>query len=289
MAEHFASDWLALREPVDHRARAGGLLEPLLTWWGVARARTGDQTLTVVDLGSGTGSNLRYLAPRLPGPQAWTLVDHDTALLERVALPDTPRLTVSTLRRDLTGDDPQSASAGHGAFASLIRPAAQPFPTSLVTASALFDLVSDVWLGRLARAIAREGAAALFALSYDGHISWGKPDPDDEFVRAAVNAHQRGEKGFGTALGPTAGDAIEAAFHSEGYRTTRAPSPWRLGPAEAELTHQLVAGWCTAAAEQRPDEREVITAWGERRRSSIDAGTFELTVGHVDVLALPPG
>ena len=83
--------------------------------------------------------------------------------------------------------------------------------------------------------------------------------------------------------------AIEAAFHSEGYRTTRAPSPWRLGPAEAELTHQLVAGWCTAAAEQRPDEREVITAWGERRRSSIDAGTFELTVGHVDVLALPPG
>ena len=75
--ETFTADWLALREPVDHRSRAADLVAPVAEWWG---SRPGQR---VLDLGSGTGSNLRYLAPRLPGEQAWTLVDRDAALLEQ--------------------------------------------------------------------------------------------------------------------------------------------------------------------------------------------------------------
>jgi len=278
MAEHFASDWLALREPVDHRSRAEELIEPFLTWWNVESARRGDPALSVVDLGCGTGSNLRYLAPRLAGPQRWTLVDHDAALLERIEIPEVPDLLVSRVRRDLTNDEAAPLASSDGGDA----------PAGLVTASALFDLVSERWLRRLVEAVVQEGAAALFALSYDGTISWDYTDPDDVVVRLAVNEHQRGEKGFGTALGPTAGDAIEAAFQREGYRTFRALSPWEIGTEEAELARQLVAGWCTAAAEQRPDRAVVIRSWGERRLAAIDAGTSRLSVGHIDVLALPP-
>jgi len=278
MAEHFASDWLALRESVDHRARAEELLEPLLAWWKVEGARRGDPALSVVDLGCGTGSNLRYLAPRLPSPQRWTLVDHDAALLERVEIPAVADLAVSRLRRDLTNEE----------AAPLASSAAGDAPAGLVTASALFDLVSERWLGQLVEAVAQERAAALFTLSYDGNISWGDTDPDDEVVRLAVNEHQLGEKGFGAALGPRAGDAIEAAFQRAGYRTFRASSPWEIGSEEAELAGQLVAGWCTAAAELRPDREAVIRSWGERRLAAVQAGTSRLSVGHVDVLALPP-
>jgi len=70
-------DWLALREPVDHRSRAADLVAPLAEWWGSRPSQR------VLDLGSGTGSNLRYLAPRLPGGQEWTLVDRDAAALDR--------------------------------------------------------------------------------------------------------------------------------------------------------------------------------------------------------------
>ncbi|MDX1655553.1 MAG: methyltransferase type 12, partial [Candidatus Competibacteraceae bacterium] len=74
----FGEDWLTLREPADHRARSVELDRQLLGW------RRGQGALGVMDLGSGTGSNLRHLAPRLEGVQHWRLVDHDSRLLEAV-------------------------------------------------------------------------------------------------------------------------------------------------------------------------------------------------------------
>lgn len=37
----------------------------------------------MLDLASGTGANLRFLAPLLGGEQHWRLVDHDPVLLAR--------------------------------------------------------------------------------------------------------------------------------------------------------------------------------------------------------------
>ena len=72
---HFSAAWLALREPVDTVSRHAELTARLIDW------RQGQGPLSVVDLGSGTGANFRFLAPRLGGEQHWRLVDHDPALL----------------------------------------------------------------------------------------------------------------------------------------------------------------------------------------------------------------
>ena len=57
----------------------------------------------VHDLGSGTGSMARWLAPRLPGPQHWVLHDRDAGLLARAA---------GTLpRRRCTAEGPGSATS----------------------------------------------------------------------------------------------------------------------------------------------------------------------------------
>ena len=82
----------------------------------------------------------------------------------------------------------------------------------LVTASALLDLVSEPWLCALANRCAECGAAALFALSYDGRIACSPEDPDDGAIVSLVNEHQRTDKGFGPALGPDATDAAERCF-----------------------------------------------------------------------------
>src|SRR4051812_27538000 len=72
------SAWLSLREAADARARSMELTRR------IADVLPPDTPLRLVDLASGTGSNIRYLASRLPGPQRWLAVDRDAALLDEV-------------------------------------------------------------------------------------------------------------------------------------------------------------------------------------------------------------
>lgn len=261
--ESFSPEWLALREPVDHRSRAAGLIPLLNSWW---ESHEGSH---IVDLGSGTGSNLRYLAPLLRGEQHWSLVDHDAGLLAHAAPVD----GVGRIER-VQGD------LAHEGLAAVER-------ADLATGSALLDLVSDEWLDRLVAACVNARCAALFALSYDGVTAWSDEDPDDALVLAAVNAHQRTDKGLGSALGPDAAAAAEQRFREAGYRVWALESPWRLDREDTELAAQLVDGWAGAAIEVLPDEAGRIRAWAERRRAAIVSGAFVLVVGHVDLLALP--
>ena len=290
MSETFDPAWLALREPVDHRSRAAAAVSLLAAAWrrhGWSR---------VVDLGSGTGSNLRYLAPRLPGAQHWTLVDRDADLLGRASAPEgVERLTCVTT--DLADSGPGAILANSDA--------------QVVTGSALLDLVSRKWLERLIDGCREAGCAAYFALTYDGSLQWhaaaddprADDDPKDGLVRRAVYDHQRRDKGFGPALGPMAGLTAETAFRAAGYRVWSMRSPWKLGPQDAPLVRKLVDGWEAAAVElaesgeagrsssgSDPTGRDpaAIRSWAGRRRATIDSGRFGLTVGHLDLLALPP-
>ena len=53
------SSWLALREPADFAARSTALAQ------AIADALPGDRPLHMLDLATGRGSNVRYLADRL--------------------------------------------------------------------------------------------------------------------------------------------------------------------------------------------------------------------------------
>jgi hypothetical protein len=269
----FADDWLALREPLDHQARSAALTALAARWLG-----TQGDTHRIVDLGSGRGSNLRYLAPRLPGPQAWRLLDHDPALLEQ-ALADTCGITDAdngpvdrqSETIDLNGGQLEPALAG----------------ARLVTAAALFDLVTETWIDRLADACAQRQAAVLFVLSVDGAIDFLPGDTDDDFVTALLRAHQQRDKSFGAALGIEAPAVLARCFEHRGYTVRSEDSPWYIDRASAELGAALIAGWRQAACEQAPQEKARIQAWAERRTQALRAGELAITVGHRDLFACP--
>ena len=265
--ENFTPDWLALREPVDHRSRAADLMAPLAEWWGARPSQR------VLDLGSGTGSNLRYLAPRLPGEQEWTLVDRDAALLDQATGAAVAIAGVARVKRVPGELDREGLGLVPGA--------------DLVTASALLDLVTHQWLDQLVASCRGAGSAALLTLTWDGTMTWDDPDSDDALVAEAVRIHQLRDKGMGPALGPAAGQAAERAFRVAGYHTWLRPSPWHLGADDGSLARALIDGWWAAASEQRPEDAPLIRGWAERRRVTA-APRFGLEVGHVDLLALPP-
>ncbi|HET9043978.1 MAG TPA: class I SAM-dependent methyltransferase, partial [Burkholderiales bacterium] len=256
----FTTDWLALREPADELARAGALVKAFVSSPGAA--------LQVVDLGAGTGANLRYLAPRLGGPQEWLEVDSDPTLLGALAARPAPAGTrVRTLRLDLAHDLD-----------------ALPLDRNdLVTAAALLDLVSATWLARLAARCAAARADVLFALTYDGRIEWSPAEDGDARIRALVNAHQRTDKGFGPALGPAAAAEAERTFARLGYRMRSARSDWRLGTESRALQAALVDGWVGAAIEIAPREANALEDWRRRRRAHLAAGASRLCVGHLDL------
>lgn len=251
----FAASWLALREPADAAARS----ERVVSF--VGRPFQG----RLLDLGGGTGSNIRYLSSRLPSPQHWTLVDNDPLLLDRAPA------GVATRRLDLNAAVED---------ADLFR------DCGLVTASALLDLVSEAWLTSLILRCHAADAAVLFALSYDGRISCTPAEPDDEDIRQRVNAHQKTDKGFGPALGPDAAARAAALLSAAGYQVTQERSDWNLGPGDHELQRELIEGWAVAASDLAPERKAPIADWRARRIAHVDAGRSRILVGHVDVAGI---
>lgn len=274
----FSPDWLALREPVDHRAR-NPQVAARLTQALAVRPR-----VRVVDLGCGTGSNIRATAGLLGSVQDWTLVDYDARLIAvaRLRLMD----WADTAQEDgeglaLTKDGRQIAVQFRQADLVTTLEAALGEAPDLVTASALFDLCSADFLARFARAVAARRAIFYTVLTYDGEQDWTPPDAADARLLDLFRAHQQTDKGFGAAAGWAAPQALARAFEAVGYAVLEGASPWSLGPDDAGLVRDLADGFAAAAAEMDPAAAGVIAAWRDVKRTGA-------RVGHTDTLALPP-
>lgn len=275
-----APEWLALREDADAAARAVELLEPL-------RACLQDGPLVIRDLGCGTGANLRWLAHRLPGPQRWILHDHDVELLARAAAG-----TVSA-----ADGTPVTTRVDHSDLTRLR--AADLAGTSLVTASALLDLLSQEDVESIIDACVTGGCPALFTLSVVGRVELAPADPLDAAIRDAFNDHQRRAVAGvsppttpsprapvrGRLLGPDAPDVAASAFRRRGWAVLSRPSRWRLGAGQAALTARWLREWCAAAVEQRPDLAADVEEYLPRRLRACASGQLRVTVHHVDLLA----
>ncbi|MGW4156001.1 SAM-dependent methyltransferase [Micromonospora chersina] len=258
------ADWLRLREPADAAARSAELLDE------VRRRLPADRPLVVHDLGSGTGSMARWLAPRLPGPQRWVLHERDADLLARAAgdlvAADGSPVTVLTRGSDITRLRAADLADAH-----------------LVTASALLDMLTAEEIERTVAACA--GHPTLFAITVVGRVRFTPADPLDAEFEAAFNAHQRRTDGGRALLGPDAVDATVAAFRRRGVEVRTRPSPWRLGPEQAALTAAWLAGWLDAAVEERPELAGVVDAYRERRLAQAAAGRLRVVLDHADLLA----
>ena len=264
-----SSQWLALREPADAAARAPDLVERL----GRHLPATGRHLIH--DLGGGTGAMGRWLAPRLSGHQHWVVHDRDADLLEAAAnLPgpaaDGSAVTVETRQSDVTRLHPDELAGA-----------------TLITASALLDLLTDDELARLFTTCTGAGCPVLLTLSVVGRVDLIPADPLDSQVAAAFDAHQRRATERGRLLGPDAVAVAGEGFRRRGPEVLLRPSPWRLGALQAPLVAAWFAGWVGAACEQRVELAAEIDDYADRRLAEATAGRLAVTVHHADLLVLP--
>ena len=246
-------EWLDLREPADAAARSAELVECL-------NDHLPGGHLVIHDLGGGSGAMGRWLAPRLRVPQHWVVHDRDAGLLELAVCSAPNSITVEARMSDITRLTPGDLAGA-----------------SLITASALLDLLTATELAQMLRACA--GHPMLLALTVVGRVTLTPAESLDALIGAAFNAHQR----RGGRLGP---DAVAAAVDALGGAEVR-PSPWRLDAAHAELTAEWLGGWVAAACEQEPALAAEAGTYRDRRLAQVAAGELAVTVDHADLLVLP--
>ncbi len=265
-----SESWLGLREPADAAARARDLVTELVERLPATGGRV------IHDLGCGTGAMGRWLAPLLSGPQRWVMHDRDRELLQIAgAAPPGPAadgaaVTVETRCSDIVRLAPDELAGA-----------------TLITASALLDMLTAEELARLARLCVATTCPALLTLSVVGHVELSPSEPLDRRVAGAFDAHQRRMTEQGRLLGPDAPTIAIAEFGRLGARVLTSPSPWRLGPEQAPLAMEWFSGWLNAACEQEPELAGPTHGYARRRRAQAIAGELAVTVGHVDLLVLP--
>jgi hypothetical protein len=235
----------------------------------VAAAFADAPAVAVTDLGCGTGATMRAVAKLLPARQNWRLVDNDEALLEKAADAAPAGAEVAAVAVNLAG-----------AIDSVLS------DCDLVTTSALLDLVSAAWLDRLVDALARLSRPFYAALSYDGTVALSPQSRLDAEVIAAVNRHQRTDKGFGPALGPDAARIAPGRLRDAGFTVIEGRSDWRFGPDDRAIQMAMLAGWAGAAGETGVDPA-IIAQWLCERRDHVSAGRLQMRVGHIDFFATP--
>jgi hypothetical protein len=257
----FSSEWLALREPLDLAARNAEVEAAFLD-------SLPKRPLCLLDLASGAGSTVAALSPGLDREASWQLSDYDPLLLEVAARrwPD----KVSTRRVDLARD-----------LETL------PFDeVDGITTSAFLDLVSEDFLERLVDCVVRAGKPFLASLTYDGRTSFVPPHAFDDTLLAALNDHQRTDKGFGASLGPQAAARALDLFAAKGYRIVQGRSDWAVTPESRDFLLEFLGGW-VRVGEETDLPVSALEAWWRDRRDRIHSAELAVTVGHLDFAALP--
>jgi hypothetical protein len=251
-----------------------------------------DGAIQIVDLGSGTGSNLRALAPLIHCNQQWTLIDYDPLLL------NSARQKLSAWADDIISDVKKNDSEDFTTVKplTLIKneyqitvhflendlaknlPAALSRPADLITAAAFFDLVAFDWLDQFCKLLQ---SPLYTVLTYNGEERWLPVDPRDSEILKAFHSHQARDKGFGPAAGPLALGVLKQLLTQRGFKLETGTSPWMLGSDDSLLIAELARGTAKAAAETKLVRHETSEQWGEHRSQSL-----QCEIGHDDLFAI---
>lgn len=270
----FSSQWLSLREPYDHAARNQKLQEQFLR-----HIHAQDGLLTLMDMGSGTGSNLRALAPLIKRDQHWILCDIDAALLvaARAALLDF--FSYSSVHDDvlygMCGAAQVKVTFQQCDLAQDIETILAQ-PCDMVTAAAFFDLASEAWMARFSKALRSDFYTVL---TYDGREIWHPSHAADEAMLRAFHLHQASDKGMGPAAGPRAHACLKT-FLAHTHDIYEGQSDWVLDTSARPLITALAEGSADAVrATSQLDEND-IAAWCTAHQQ-----VESCIIGHYDLWA----
>jgi glucose-6-phosphate isomerase len=223
---YFTQKWMNAREEYDMCSRSS-ILDYYL--------RENDNLEKIIDIGSGTGSFLRWLIVKKYKFEKMLMIDQDEKLLNKVykitrGLSIDKNLLLKKASSNLFHlDSPNQNILSEirimkGDISKLFR---YIYKYNFISFSAIADILPKLFLDKLF-SVQLDNKTILFSICYDGKVSWNIKNKYDKYIIKKFNEHQQSVKNDNYTLGPASISYIKKKAKQKLYKVKIMDSPWKL-------------------------------------------------------------
>lgn len=281
--------WLEHRYACDAEARNANIEKKFLEFFSEKDG------ISILDAGCGTGSNFHYYFEKLPKEQEWTFLDFEQNLLSacKERLKEYARKQNYKVREQ---DGVLSIkSAGKQAQVRFIKGdlgevehLTDMKTTDLVTANALFDLLSYDQFDSFACKLSAYNVCLLATLNYYETSFLPYTEEDGRFVRY-FHTHMTRPQPFGAAMGPNCTEEMLDLLNEHQMMIEQEGSQWHLKRYDTTMHHYLLHFFEHAVRDLSLSDSEIteLEEWLEHKKRMSQDHKLEIIVDHSDIFAYP--
>ena len=285
------TQWLAHRFACDAQARHHEIEHKFLAFFEQHQT-----ALKVVDVGSGTGANVRYYFDRIPHTQEWTLIGQSTQLLDE----GVNSLSAFAQENDygwqhqsnntfvLTDAEKTATIKLVSGSIEHIEQLADLPQADIVTANAVFDLLSFEQFDALVEKLAQHDVCLLATLNYYETSFLPFFKEDHRFLRW-YHMHMKRPQPMGIAMGPDCSEEMLDLLAQHHMMIEQEGSQWHLKKCDSTMHRYLLHFIEHAIAELSlsPEEKQDFDAWINKKKDLCRQRELEIIVDHSDIFAYP--
>ena len=281
----FETNWLDRRYHYDNAARDKKVEKACLDYL------KNKSSVTILDIGSGTGSNCLYFLEKMPAVQNWIFVEHDERLskyaLERIKKQASQlgyTIEVGPQKLILQKEDRQvEITYLTDSFLDLDKKV-DLSKVDLVTAGAVFDLLSFKQFVDIASVILENEIVLLATMNY-AEMNFSPEEASDVLFIEKYEKHMSRPQDFGKAMGKDCSRSMVKFFRKHQREITYGASVWKLNGDEEE-THSCLFKFMKSAVTEMLEEEEhtaLFSKWLYLKKELAAEGKLETSIQHYDI------
>lgn len=283
----FTTDWLSERFHFDSKARNKEVQQSCFQYL------QHKSHLSIVDIGAGHGSNFFYLSPKLRQDQSWYFIELNAELLDAALMRIVSFAEKSKYTYQKTDYTVSIQAAGKkiqvtGICASFLQlPKIVSLQTvDLVTAGAVFDLLSENLFAEVVLPLIKAKVPLLATINYKGMAFAPEQEQDAHFLHL-YHQHMWRQQAFGRSMGPECLAYMTSFFLNHKVAVLTGSSDWQVGPTDKKMHHFLLSYLEAAIGEMinSTQEKQDFEKWLTHKKEQLHQAQLTTKVFHQDLFA----
>lgn len=282
--------WLAYRYSCDAQARNPEIEHKFLEFFDHHAHQ-----LHITDVGAGTGANFRYYFNKIKQDQDWTLIEQDPHIIRacHICLEKFAHEHQYNLQQE--GEDFLITSAGKTARIRTIQGSLDHIEqltdlqkADVVTANAVFDLISYDQFDRLAGKLSENKVCLLATMNYY-ETSFLPFSEKDHWFMQLYHTHMTRPQSFGIAMGPNCVEEMLDLLAQHHMLIEQEGSQWHISRRHTTMQHFLLQFIENAIKDLSlaDGEQKDFNEWIAERKAQSHDRALEIYVDHCDIFAYP--